>query len=55
MAARMLLNPGISAARERANKPEAIPSQLSYDNSSAPISNVEVKDIKVASCGNFTQ
>ena len=57
LAALMLLGPGpgINAAIQRASRSERKHSQLSYYNSRAPISNVEVKNIKSAGCVGFTQ
>ena len=49
----MFLGPGINAAMQKANKPEMKHSQLSYGNSRALINNVEVKNIKSASCASL--
>ena len=45
LAERILLSPGMNAARERVTLPEAIHLQLSYNNCVADGSNVEVTTI----------
>ena len=48
----MSLDPGIKAAKQKVNLPKILHSHLSYYNSTAPITNVEVKNI---GSGGFTQ
>ena len=55
MAGRVLLGPGTSVSMQSTNKSEMKHSQLSYCNSSAPISKVEVKNIKSAGCSGLMQ
>ena len=55
VAACMLLGPGTNAARQRAEEPEVKPSQLNCSNSSTPINNVEVKNIKSVGCAGLNQ
>ena len=44
-----------SRAKSKLTRSDAITVQLSYDNSSAPVSTVEVKNIKSAGCPFFIQ
>ena len=55
MFARMLVGLDISAARERAILPDVKHFRLSYYNSKAPSSNVEVKNIGSSGCADLIQ